>query len=102
MGCDTSVNSLRVVIPTAAPGVVLPNNPRRVGIIVSAASVAYSLSMTSNPVLGTAAFNFFASSSWQLVLLREEVGDIITQQMWGIAASALTIEIMEILYSGAK
>lgn len=93
-----SFSPSKVSIPSAAAVMVLGVNPRRVGLIVSASAVDFSLSFAPSPVLGQAAFNFFGGQTWVLVLDYECLGEAIKLPLYGISKTApQTVEFLEIV-----
>lgn len=82
---------------TNAASQVLGPNAKRVAVILSGGATAYSVSFGSTPVLGLAMVNMLAAQVWVQVLTCEELGDAITQPIYGIASGNVTVEITEVM-----
>jgi hypothetical protein len=97
VNAGNSINSIKMQL-TATSAMVIPQNPKRTALIISASAADFSLSFFPGVILGQAAFNFFGGTSWTLVLCEDDVGVAIKQPMYGICGvTAQVVEVNEIL-----
>jgi hypothetical protein len=98
---STSIFARKSCMSNAVAREVLPNNNKRIGLIIPSTPVDASFSFNPNVVLWYAMFNMYATVSTPLQLSYLVWGTALTQPLYGICGGeGLTVEICEILYDG--
>jgi len=93
---ETQVITHDIALNTSTATQVLQNNPRRRAVIINqGGGDGYVFYMSSD--LGVPSFLTVQSVAPSMVLLREELGILVTQEWWAINQGGIDLSITEIV-----